>query len=104
MKQFLTQYWLQIIFGGMLGFIVKYIKRYVLVERALQSLLRDRIVNAYNRAMDKGYCRIYEQENISAMYDEYHKLGGNGTITRLMKEIRMLPTEPFEERGEINGV
>lgn len=100
MKQFLAQYWLQIIFGGVLGFVVKYIKRYVLVEQALQSLLRDRIINAYNRAIDKGYCRIYEQENISAMYDEYHKLGGNGTVTRLMNEIRELPTEPPRERSE----
>ena len=25
------------------------------------------------------------------MYDEYHKLGGNGTVTKLMEDLKELP-------------
>lgn len=33
------------------------------------------------------------KENIQNMYENYHKLGGNGKVTTLVKEIYKMPNE-----------
>lgn len=68
------------------------------LTEGVRSLLRDRLVQAYNHTVhQKGYCPIYEKENITDMYQQYHKLGGNGTVTQLYEEIMELPTQPKGE-------
>lgn len=63
------------------------------VERdAIKSLLRSEIITMHGRYVDKGEIPIYAQENVQAMYEAYHELGGNGTVTKLVKEIMELPT------------
>ena len=63
------------------------------IEReAIKSLLRSELITMHGRYMDKQEIPIYAQENIQAMYDAYHALGGNGTITKLVGEIQDLPT------------
>ena len=63
------------------------------VEReAIKSLLRSEIISMHGRYIDKGEIPIYGQENVQAMYDAYHALGGNGTVTKLVGEIMELPT------------
>lgn len=64
------------------------------VEReAIKSLLRSEIITMHGRYVDKGEIPIYAQENVQAMYQAYHQLGGNGTVTKLVKEIMNLPTQ-----------
>ena len=58
----------------------------------VQALLRDRVVNTYNRALDKGYCAIYERESLERIYQAYHKLGGNDIATGLYKKIMKMST------------
>lgn len=89
------------LFIALLSFAVKMlynkVKRLVLVENGLQALLRDRIIQSYNHYIDKGNCPIYALENVNKMYDEYHALGGNGTVTKLVNELRELPTHKEEK-------
>ena len=59
----------------------------------VQALLRDRIIQAHNHYAEKGYIPVYGMENVLAMYDAYHALGGNGTVTKLVDDLRELPTE-----------
>lgn len=64
------------------------------VEReAIKSLLRSEIITNHGRYMEKGEIPIYAQENVQAMYEAYHSLGGNGTVTKLVREIMSLPTK-----------
>jgi hypothetical protein len=63
------------------------------IKLGIQALLRDRIIQSYNHYMDKGICPIYALENINALYTQYHALGGNGTITEIVKKLKNLPTE-----------
>ena len=42
--------------------------------------------------LERGEIPIYAQENVQAMYEAYHELGGNGTVTKLVREIMALPT------------
>lgn len=89
------------ILGGLVKRLSTKVKRLELVEGGIQALLRDRLIQSYNHYIDKGYCPIYAQENMSDMYEKYHALGGNGTATKLMNEVRELPTEPpRKKKGE----
>lgn len=75
------------------------------IKNGIQALLRDGIINQYNKYMEKKYIPIYALENVEAMYKEYHALGGNGTITHLYEELLDLPSrkpntkgDPYEEK------
>lgn len=72
----------------------KKIKEYEAVRSGVRALLRDRIIQTYNHYMEKGYCPIYSMENAEGMYIEYQRLGGNGTVVKLMEDLKALPTEP----------
>lgn len=65
------------------------------IADGVQSLLRQSIVNDYNKyKKDKGYCPIYAKESIKSVYSAYHKLGGNDIATGLYHEILEMQTEP----------
>ena len=59
----------------------------------VQALLRNSIVNTYNRSLDRGYCPIYEKENIERVYSAYHLLHGNDIATGLYNKVLAMPTE-----------
>ena len=59
----------------------------------VQALLRDRIINTYNRAIDKGFCPIYEKESLKRLYTAYHNLGGNDVATELYHKTLEMQTE-----------
>lgn len=67
------------------------------VDNGVLALLRDRIIERYNHYMEKEYIPIYGMENVLDMYEAYHALGGNGTVTKLIEALRKLHTEPQEE-------
>lgn len=98
------KYWLEVAFGivvAILTGLYRKLSKQVKLEQekrkaaddGLQALLRDRIVQAYNEyVVTKKSCPIYGKENVNAMYEAYHKLGGNGTITHLVEQINALPS------------
>lgn len=49
---------------------------------------------------EKQYCPISARENLEDMYEAYKALGGNGTVTGLMTQLRKLPTEPHKHEEE----
>lgn len=53
--------------------------------------LRYQIVQAHDYFQAKGHIGKYSLDCIEAMYESYHKLGGNGFITSIMEDIRKLP-------------
>ena len=63
------------------------------VRLGVQALLRDRLIWAHDHYMQKGCYPIYARENVEEMYTRYHALGGNGTVTSLVRELDGLPTE-----------
>jgi hypothetical protein len=108
MITFISQYWIQVIFGLIITALTagfKYLHKQnkirsteqCAVKLGIQALLRDRIIEQYNKYMDKDYIPIYAMDNVEAMYKEYHALGGNGTITELYKELLKLSHRESEE-------
>jgi hypothetical protein len=107
MTDFITEYWLQFLFGFILsgiGVAVKMLfKRFKCtfaqfdaLKLGMQAMLRNSIIEQYNKYIDKEFIPIYALENVTAMYTQYHALGGNGTITHLYEELLELPTKRKE--------
>ncbi len=67
------------------------------LKQGMRALLRDRIIQGYNYYMDKKCWPIYARDTILDMFRQYTALGGNGTVTDLLEELKELPTE---KRGE----
>ena len=63
------------------------------VELGVQALLRDRIVQSYYHYEERGWITLHGLENVNAMYKEYHALGGNGTVTALVKQEQVQQNE-----------
>lgn len=40
---------------------------------------------------ERGWISLHGLEAAQKMYDEYHRLGGNGTVTKLMEDLKELP-------------
>lgn len=68
------------------------------IADGVQSLLRESIVNNYNKYHDKGFCPIYAKESIKKAFGAYSRLGGNDVATSLYHKILAMPeTEDSEE-------
>lgn len=61
-----------------------------------QCLLRAEIIRQHEKYMDRGYCPVYAREALTRVYESYHALGGNGTMTELYKQVMALPTDERE--------
>lgn len=107
MIEFILKYWLQVVFGLLItGLGVAYKKIHCLVSdqkslrEGTQALLRNEIIRSYDKYKERGWIPIYALDNVLAMYEAYHALKGNGTVTGLVKELKGLPHQPLEERAE----
>lgn len=105
--EFISQYWLEVIFGfltAFLGFCYKGLKNELItrineqeaVKKGLVAILRQTIYDNYNKWSERGYCPIYAREVISDVYAQYHSLGGNDVGTELYNRTMELPTEAPE--------
>lgn len=81
--------------GGFWRYISKRLKdiktTYTVLQEAQRDTMRYQIVQAHDYFTDKGCIGEYSLDCIEAMYESYHKLGGNGFIHSIMTEIRELP-------------
>lgn len=67
------------------------------IGEGVQSLLRESIINNYNRYSERGYCPVYAKESLRKVYHSYHNLGGNDVATDLYNKVLDMPTDPKEE-------
>lgn len=87
-----AEWWLKWIFtlvGGGLIFVVRLLwRRQRATELGIQALLRDRILRAYYHYQERGTITLHGLENVNKLYEQYHNLGGNGTVTKLVNDLR----------------
>ena len=67
------------------------------IAEGVKGLLRESIVQNYNKYQDREYCPIYAKESIKRVYEAYHKLGGNDVATKLYNTLLNMPEEPEEK-------
>ena len=108
MKEWFLKYWLEVVFGvavaGM-GAAFKRLSKKVHKQSSdqkslrdgTQALLRNAIIQEHEKYTKRGYIPVYGMENVLSMYQAYHALGGNGTVTKLIEELQELPTKPAHE-------
>ena len=65
---------------------------------SLKAMIRDRLLDAYERCMTKGYYTIEERETYSKLYKCYHDkpFEGNGVMQQLREKMLELPTTAEE--------
>lgn len=93
----IVSYLITTVLGFGIGFISTKFKKNKTKEKAIeegvQALLRNELVRRYREYEIKGELSILDKENIEAMFKQYEKLGGNGTVKHLMTELLQLPTK-----------
>lgn len=95
---FISAHWLEWVFTvalGILSWAYRSIsfrlkaeqKKNEAIAAGVQSLLRESIVENYNKYTEKGYCPIYAKESIKKVYAAYHGLDGNDVATELYHKL-----------------
>lgn len=59
-------------------------------SKGTMLLLRVQLIEYHDKYMRLGEIPSYAYENFNEMYDAYHKLGGNGMVTKMKQEIEEL--------------
>lgn len=54
-------------------------------------LMRKELIHECEKYIQRGKITLYGKDSIRKMYQIYHKLGGNGTVTDLYKQAMELP-------------
>jgi len=67
------------------------------LENAVQSLLRDRLIEKYRLYKTRGEMTILDKENIDHLYNEYINLGGNGTVKELFEDLQHIKIKAIKE-------
>lgn len=62
----------------------------------VQALLRDRLLQAFNFYLAKGWIGAGDRDNIENMYTQYETLGPNNVISDIYDQVRALPSIPPE--------
>lgn len=66
-------------------------EEYDALKDGIIAILRDRVIQADMHFTERGYATISQKDNIQMMYDAYHRLGGNGVVTKSYQHIMGLP-------------
>jgi hypothetical protein len=71
----------------------------------VQALLRDRLLQAFNHYLARGYITAGERDNIENMYNQYEKLGPNNVIHDIYDQVRSLPSiQPGSHPEEAHAI
>lgn len=62
----------------------------------VQALLRDRLLQAFNHYLARGWIGAGDRDNIENMYTQYETLGPNNVISDIYEQVRALPSIPPE--------
>lgn len=77
---------------------VKKVKIYILaIGNGVKVTLSDRIYQAHKYHLKNGFCSFNDLKHVENLYEQYHNLGGNGSITKLMEDIRALPVHKKDD-------
>ncbi len=67
-------------------------------SKGTMLLLRVKLIEYHDKYMALGEIPSYAYQNYCEMYDAYHALGGNGTVTKMKNEIEELHLEKKERK------
>lgn len=62
----------------------------VAMKDGICALLRVQLIEYHDKYMADGKIPHYAFDNYASMYDAYHRLGGNGTVTAMYERLKHL--------------
>ena len=66
----------------------------------VQSLLRDRLLQAYRHYSHQGWASYDDRQNVENMYTQYEALGPNSVMDHYHQQFMQLPSEqPITRQG-----
>jgi hypothetical protein len=78
--------------SGFWAYITKYVDRKDVKTEMLIGLGHDRVTYLGIKYIERGYVTSDEYENLHEyLYKPYEKMGGNGSVKRIMDEVNKLP-------------
>ena len=77
-----------------LGYVGVQYKQIKAIKLGLQALLRDRLLQAFNFYLARGWISASERDNVDNMYVQYEALGQNNVISDIYHQVRELPSIP----------
>ena len=84
----------EIVLTALMGYVVWLLKQQKQERdansRGTMLLLRVQLIEYHDKYMAKGEIPSYAYQNFCEMYEAYHKLGGNGMVTKMNEEIHEL--------------
>jgi hypothetical protein len=105
---FIAAYWQEglfaaivAIFTGLYRRLQKKVKKELCDQKNIKdgmlALLRSELIRQHEKYTERHWIPVYAMDNFNELYNAYHELGGNGTVTKLKKELEELPsTKPSE--------
>lgn len=73
-------------------------KRDETMRLGIQALLRDRLLEIYEKCCKQGYAPIPVRENFENIYSRYHDLGANGVMDSVRDKFLALPMNKPEAK------
>lgn len=104
MRDFIVRYWVQEVMAAITAAMAFLLKRVYawkneqeLVKQGVLAILHDRLYQACQFYLKRGYCTLEDRDNLDYMFRPYKALGGNGTGEELYNRCLALPYEPESE-------
>lgn len=106
MREFVIEYWLEVLFGVLITVLGTWCKRLQkklkqrqaeqdALKEGMKAILHDKLFQICSTYLSLGYIPADEAEeildNAKIVYDAYHGIGGNGTGTTLYERLTSLP-------------
>ena len=66
-------------------------KRTTAINEGVLALLHDRLYQAFQFYLKRGYCEVDDRDNLEYLFKPYKALGGNGTGEELYNRCLALP-------------
>ena len=60
-------------------------------DEGLRALLKDRLISIYTEVKKDKHITFDQMDRANMIYKAYHGLGGNGTGTAIIEELREMP-------------
>src|SRR5512133_1127375 len=90
--------------SGFWGYVTNYKDRKSMQTELLIGLAHDRLVSLSLQYISRGWITQDEYENLNVyLYKPYEKLGGNGSVKRLMLEVDKLPIRKEKTFDKVTG-
>lgn len=106
MGEQIVKYWVQemlALMSAALGWLARKVHKWKLeqdlVKQGVLAILHDRLYQACQFYLQRGYCTIDDRDNMEYMFRPYKALGGNGTGEDLYNRCLALPYGPEKEKA-----